>query len=675
MTLDIQGTLVMVLLFTSLNFAIAQTNCSGGFANGYPCDQINLQAQLDLSQLGSTGDGNDIWGWTDPMTQKEYALVGLFNGTAFVDISDPVNPIRLGNLPTRSSNSLWRDIKVIGDYAYIVSEASGHGMQVFDLTRLRNVANPPVTFTSDAVLDFGTSRDAHNIVANEEAGFVYLVGTSNYGSGGITSVDVSNPFNPLVVSNYGSDGYTHDAICVQYRGPDQEHIGKELCIGLNGNELVILNMDDKDNIIKIAAGSYSEFNYVHQAWLTDDHRYLLVNDESDESSRGNNTRTHIFDLLDLNTPAYLGFHEHATAAIDHNLYIKGSYAYLANYRAGLRVMDLIDVENGNLTEKAFFDVHPSNDDRGFSGSWSNYPYFKSGNIIINSIEEGLFVVKPSFPHYVFSLHYPTVIELRPGETKSFTVDYNQYAGFSENVNLSIPNLASDLSVNLSQDSISADGQITVTISANLAAIAQNYSLILQGISTSSGVEEKIALGVKVDGDPVSTCQPMLELNGNISSGEYRAANTLISNATIEEGANVLFESGGTITLEDGFQTEDNATFTARIQPCPSSGTPSVPTTPDVILEQTAKRTQSIQIAPNPFRGQSSIWLDLAEAQEVEIQLYDLTGRPVKSVASAQKMTSGRHHFLLEGKELESGFYVLMIRTGEEWRSEKITILR
>ena len=84
-------------------------------------------------------------GWTDPLTGREYVLLGRSTGTSFVDISNPEQPIYLGNLPTHSVASAWRAIKVYADHAYIVSEASGHGMQVFDLRQLRAVASPPVS--------------------------------------------------------------------------------------------------------------------------------------------------------------------------------------------------------------------------------------------------------------------------------------------------------------------------------------------------------------------------------------------------------------------------------------------------------------------------------------------------------------------------------------------------
>lgn len=122
---------------------LALTPCENGFAGIYPCENVDLLAFMPLSTIGG-GSGNDIWGWTDPLTGKEYALMGRSSGTSFVDISDPVNPVYIGNLPTHTSNSSWRDIKVYANYAFVVSEASGHGMQVFDLTRLRSVVSPPL---------------------------------------------------------------------------------------------------------------------------------------------------------------------------------------------------------------------------------------------------------------------------------------------------------------------------------------------------------------------------------------------------------------------------------------------------------------------------------------------------------------------------------------------------
>jgi choice-of-anchor B domain-containing protein len=129
---------------------MAFTPCVSGFAGPYPCNNVDLMAFLPLSTIGG-GSGADIWGWTDPETEKEYALMARSSGISFVDISDPVNPIYLGNLPTNTFATSWRDVDVYANHAFIVADFAGnHGMQVFDLTQLRDVNNPPVTFSETA---------------------------------------------------------------------------------------------------------------------------------------------------------------------------------------------------------------------------------------------------------------------------------------------------------------------------------------------------------------------------------------------------------------------------------------------------------------------------------------------------------------------------------------------
>jgi len=108
------------LLFTALLHA--QTPCQNGFAGSFPCEGYDLLDSLSLNDLDADA-GNDSWGWTDPETGVEYALIGLNNGTAFIDISNPTNVIFVGKLPTHTTNSAWRDVKVYGNYAFIVSEA------------------------------------------------------------------------------------------------------------------------------------------------------------------------------------------------------------------------------------------------------------------------------------------------------------------------------------------------------------------------------------------------------------------------------------------------------------------------------------------------------------------------------------------------------------------------
>lgn len=369
-----------------------EAECVNGFAGIYPCKDYNLIAKLDLATF-SASSANDIWGWTDPTTNKEYAIICLSNGTAFVDITTANKPVYLGILPTATVNSTWRDAKVYKDHVFIVSEAFNHGMQVFDLTRLRSVGNPPATFTADThYTKFG---NAHNIVINEASGYAFPVGTDRNGTykGGPLFINIQNPKSPVDEGGWGMDNYSHDAQVVTYKGPDTDYTGKEILIGSNENEVVIVDISDKTKPKTVAKLSYPNVGYTHQGWFTDDQRYFILGDELDEQRFGFKSRTIVFDFLDLDNPTQKFIYTGTTNAIDHNGYVKGNTFYLANYAAGVRFIDISNIGSSTMQEVGFFDTYPGNDNAGFNGVWSVYPYFSSGNIIISDINSGLFIVK------------------------------------------------------------------------------------------------------------------------------------------------------------------------------------------------------------------------------------------------------------------------------------------
>jgi choice-of-anchor B domain-containing protein len=381
-----------LLLFCFLSLSsLAQTPCVNGFAGSYPCEGFDLQSQIPLSTMNSTR-ANDSWGWTDPLDGKEYAIFCLIEGTAFIDISDPINPIYLGKIPTENSSSTWRDAKTYNNYAFIVSEDAGHGMQIFDLTRLRNVPNPPVIFTEDAHYS-GFGR-AHNIVINKATGYAYGVGTDVDG-GGPHFVNIQDPLNPINEGGFSGAGYCHDAQVVIYDGPDQDYSGREILFGSNAEEVVIVDVSNKTNPQIISTINYNNVEYTHQGWLTEDHRYFLLGDEQDEINIGINTRTIIFDFEDLDNPQLSFEYTGPTSATDHNGYVKGTKFYLSNNAAGIRVLDLSDISNGNITEEGYFDSYPMNSNSGYIGAWSVYPFFESGNIVISDRTAGFLLVKAS----------------------------------------------------------------------------------------------------------------------------------------------------------------------------------------------------------------------------------------------------------------------------------------
>lgn len=372
--------------------------CVRGRAGDFPCENIHLDAYMPMDAIGG-GRGSDVWGWTDPQTGRRYVIAGRDNGTAFVDVTNSRAPVYLGNLPTSGTQVvIWRDIKVYEDHAFIVSEARDHGMQVFDLTQLRdlNRRNTPVTFTETALYtEFGRT---HNIGLNEETGYAFAVGNREDQRGcrgGLHMIDVRSPANPRFAGCVDEDGYVHDTHCEVYDGPDADYTGREICFNSNEDTLTIVDITDKDAPVQISRTAYENASYTHQGWLTEDGSYFLMGDEADESRHDVNTRTYIWDVRDLDNLPEPEFHEGPTPSIDHNLYIKGEKVYQSNYREGFRIRGLERVADGELSELGYFDVWPEDDLTQFShGTWSNYPFFDNGVIAVHGYD-GLFLLRPT----------------------------------------------------------------------------------------------------------------------------------------------------------------------------------------------------------------------------------------------------------------------------------------
>jgi choice-of-anchor B domain-containing protein len=376
----------------------------GMAADTFPCDGVDMMSHLTLGDLGVTFV-SDIWGWTDPGTGADYAIVGGRQATVFVDISDPKRPDVVGLLPAHTNvaiGGLWKDIKVYDNHAFIVSESVGHGMQVFDLRQLRGVTRDPVTFEETAHYA-GVSR-THNLNINTDTGYAYLVSGETC-SRGLHMVDVSNPTEPAFAGCFTEHGNIHDTQCVIYEGPDTDYQGREICFnsapqvtvfGPGGvyNTLSIVDVTDKERPQAIANVEYAQSGISHQGWLTPDQGYFLHGDEYDETFYGINTRTRIWDVRDLDDPRVIGAFDSETAATDHNIYTAGDRAYASNYSAGLRIYDTSDVANGELSEVGFFDVYPEHDNPAFRGTWSNYPWYEQGVVAVSSQDRGLFVLKP-----------------------------------------------------------------------------------------------------------------------------------------------------------------------------------------------------------------------------------------------------------------------------------------
>lgn len=507
---------------------LALTPCVDGMAGPYPCQNVDLLSYLPLS-IFAAGAGNDSWGWTDPQTGHEYALMGLNNGTGFVDISDPENPLYLGKLPTHTTSSSWRDIKVYANHAFIVSEASGHGLQVFDLTQLRSVIAPPVTFAETA--HYASFGNAHNLVINEASGYAYAVGTSTC-AGGLHMVNIQTPTSPSYAGCFSADGYTHDAQCVNYTGPDPDYQGREICFNSNEDTLTIVNVSNKAAPVQVSRTGYLGSSYTHQGWLTEDQRYFLLDDEGDETTFGHNTRTYIWDVANLDAPVLLGNYTAAVAAIDHNQYVQGDYAYQANYRAGLRILDITGVAGASLSEAAYFDIYPTSNSASFNGAWSTFPYYASGVVIISGIEQGLFVVRPTLAPDFDLRTTDGYLAVCGSGTDSTTINLVGRNGYSGQVSLSAPGWPAGLSAAFNPNPAPAPGSTLATATVESGVPAAVYAVTIEGsdgvlmdslemsLQVADGVPGTPELLTPPDGAGNQLIRPMFTWSGAPQAAQY-----------------------------------------------------------------------------------------------------------------------------------------------------------
>jgi len=603
--------------------AFGQTPCENGFAGIYPCENVDLVSHLVLAEIGCTDNTNDIWGWTSPVTAREYALVGCANGTSFVDITVPTSPEFIGFLPTHTVNSLWRDIKTYNNYAFIVAEAQGHGLQVFDLLQLDDVVNTPTTFVETE--HYGLFGNAHNVAINPDLPFAYCIG-SNTSNGGLHIVNISDPLNPTFAGDFSDDGYTHDCQNVIYAGPDTEHLGKEIVFAFNEDAVTVVDATDKLDCQMLDSRYYPETGYTHQGWLTTDQQYLLVGDELDEMDFGGGTRTLIFDVRDLDNVEYMGYFQSTSTAIDHNLYVIDHFVYQSNYRSGLRILDDIQVEDATLSQLGFFDLYPTNDLALFSGSWSNYSYFKSGNVIATSMYDGIFVLNPSLVELS-----QAVFELCAINEVSFDLTVNVELYFP--LTASIAGLGASI---VSASSIESTGTTTITISNLLTLAPGIYETNLE-LNATNGESYHFPLVFEVaDNSPLAPAlsSPAMDAQVNSStlvSFEWEAQAEAIS-YTFELASDAGFGSivESQIVAVNSFTLSGSLPlgvyfWRVRVNNSCGAGPFSSVSSFSIILVGVDEREQnSVTLYPNP--ASEEIMVSWKGSNTASLSVSDMTGR-------------------------------------------------
>ncbi|MAW21060.1 MAG: hypothetical protein CMD16_01520 [Flavobacteriales bacterium] len=352
--MNMKKTLILILFITPI-LIIAQ--------NSY-----NLTLVADYEWFST--EGNDIWGWVDPLDGAEYALVGLNDGFACVNVSSASNPILEFEIP--DLNSTWRDVKTWGNYAYVTTEADA-GLLIVDLTdmtgntywHLSTFNNP----STGATVEFTA---AHNLYIDEK-GICYIFGASLNGGGsnpsdGAIFLDVgNNPTNPIYLGEWDEE-YIHDGMV---RG-DTMYAG---CIYTG--DLYIVDVSNKNNPVTIGTHQ-TPSAFTHNAWISDDGNHVFTTDETSDAYIGS---YNISDMSNIQEVDRIQSNP-GSNSIPHNTHVDGNFLVTSWYRDGTTVHDISNPNN--LVQVAYYDSYSGSGD-GFDGCWGTYPFLPSGIIISSDI--------------------------------------------------------------------------------------------------------------------------------------------------------------------------------------------------------------------------------------------------------------------------------------------------
>ncbi|MFY8186222.1 MAG: choice-of-anchor B family protein [Bacteroidia bacterium] len=318
----------------------------------------------------------NICGYVDS-TGKEYALVGVETGMSIVDVTDPDNPFEVIALPwVAGPNQIWKEIKVLGHYAYVTSEAGG-GLQIADLRHLP-AANVPYHYWTPN-LPGGTLRTIHALHIDTTKANLYLYGT-NIGNGGAICCSLADPWNPVYLGSYDLK-YVHDG----YVDNDTLYAGEIL-----DGTCTILDFTNKTNP-QILSSFATPLNFTHNTWPSAGKRYLFTTDEKSNSALTS------YDISDLGNVIELDQIKSnpGSNSIVHNTHITlDTFAVTSWYKDGFTIVDV--KRPHNMVQVGNYDTYTAGAGNGFNGAWGVYPFLPSGTIVVSNIENGLHVLTPTY---------------------------------------------------------------------------------------------------------------------------------------------------------------------------------------------------------------------------------------------------------------------------------------
>lgn len=389
--------------------AAAPAACTQGMAGAFPCRNLDLQSQIPLTGFSSRPvSAANVWGFVDLNDNREYAVVGLSNGTAIVEVTDPANPRQVVTIP--GNPSLWREVKVyqVRDtvanrwraYAYVTTEAANSGLQTIDMSGLPNgavLASTNLDTSSQHTLYVSNIDYTTNVALPGATPYLYVAG-SNLAGGAWRAYSLANPAMPQFRSAANNGHYMHDSTSLRITDARTAqcapgHNPCDVLVDFDVDQVELWDVTDPVQAVFLSAATNPNNRYIHSGWPSADQRYVFFHDEFEEIQLGLATRIYTLDLANLRAPIVTTSYTGPTTTTDHNGYTHGNFYYVSHYRRGVVVFDAVNPNQ--LVEVAHFDNYltPAANTAGTDGTWGVYPFLPSGNILVSDIENGLFVLR------------------------------------------------------------------------------------------------------------------------------------------------------------------------------------------------------------------------------------------------------------------------------------------
>ncbi len=327
---------------------------------------VSLRANLPFNNVLS-----NIGGYIDS-SGNEYALVGTFTGLSIVDVTNPANPVVKFNIT--GTNSDWREVKTWQNYAYVTTEGCCNGLQILNLGYLPDSV-PTKFYKGDGAIN-NQINTVHAL--HIEDGYCYLFG-SNLFNGAALILDLANPWNPTYTGHtpgtYIHDGYVRN--------------NKLYGCHIYDGYFSVMDVTNKSNPLLITSQNTPSM-FTHNAWLNDAGNVLFTTDEVSDSYLA------AYDVSDLNNIIELDKIQTTpgSGSIIHNTHTLNDYEIISWYKDGIAIVDVSRPDNMIIT--GTYDTYPQGSGNGYNGCWGVYPFLPSGNLVCSDIDNGLFVLTPTY---------------------------------------------------------------------------------------------------------------------------------------------------------------------------------------------------------------------------------------------------------------------------------------